>query len=138
MDTQVYLQQQMAKHQRAVDAAASSLGRAQTLLDIVRQLNQIPTPPAYLRCLAQIRSANTRLQHELQRKAEHVIQVKIANLKALDGTEDFAGEMRALRRDLRYLYPALPVVVWTTLQELDRLQRDANTTRPRSERSTTQ
>jgi hypothetical protein len=117
--TQFYVQQEVRKVESAAHAALSRLRRARTLREVV-EASHVPVPPAIRFMSRQIHGLRT-LEQAAERRAREVVEVQLAEAKALP-PEELQSRLRILRtREWMLLRGNFPSLVGFTEAESRKL-----------------
>lgn len=123
MNSNFYIMQQLSQHESAMQSASARLHNVRTPLELVRAVNHPPSAPSYLRCLAQVRTADSTFNQNAERKAQAILSAQVEHLRGLVGSEDFCRESNRFRQDVRLLHHAVPHAARAALLSLDEIRR---------------
>lgn len=127
MTNAFFVDREIRRHQNFVSIAGTRLRSARKLMDVVHTANSVPSAPAYLRGLSQLRSVDSAFQQEVEKTAKTLIEAEISNLRTRHphmSATDFSAAVALLRRDMRSLNPYAPLAVRAGHVELEGFLRD--------------
>lgn len=105
-----------------MSSAQAQLANARTLLDLDRAAMVRPVASAFIRSLAQVRTAQHRFERQLELLVDGLVNRQLDRLEEISGTEAFREEVRVFSRDMRVVARLAPRVVNGARQRLARVE----------------
>jgi len=125
-----YLMHEMQRYESLASSAKVGVSGARTIMDLVRAVNNRPRANTYLRCLANVKGADSRLMLLAERRADELVTKRLEFLQGILGSEDFCVEAGKLRQELRYLLPAVGRVAQAAERSLLAMERSMESQSP--------